>query len=134
MANFFLDNEDLQFLFNHINLAEIAAVQEDNFTRDRGNGCEYAPADAADAIDNYRRVLTIVGEIAGDHIAPRAEKVDHEGNRLNPDGTVALNDSVRENIEILAKADLMGFTLPRKYGGLNCPCLIYTMAIEMVSR
>ena len=28
----------------------------------------------------------------------------------------------------------MGFTLPRKYGGLNCPNLIYTMATEMVSR
>ena len=28
----------------------------------------------------------------------------------------------------------MGFTLPRKYGGLNCPCLIYTMATEMISR
>ena len=28
----------------------------------------------------------------------------------------------------------MGFTLPRKYGGLNCPSLVYTMATEMVSR
>ena len=28
----------------------------------------------------------------------------------------------------------MGFTLPRKYGGLNCPNLIYTMAIEIISR
>ncbi|MGQ9648669.1 MAG: acyl-CoA dehydrogenase family protein [Phycisphaerae bacterium] len=134
MANFFLDNEDLQFLFNHLDLAEIAAVQEDNFTRDRGNGFEYAPVDAADAIDNYRRVLALVGEIAGDHIAPRAEKIDHEGNRLNPDGTVTLNENVRENLKVLAKADLMGFTLPRRYGGLNCPCLIYTMAIEIVSR
>src|SRR5512134_2506318 len=106
MANFFLDNEDIQFLFDHINLAEIAAVQEDNFTRDRGNGCEYAPADAADAIDNYRRVLTIVGEIAAEQIAPRAEKVDREGNTLNPDGTVTLCDEVRQNIEALAKADL----------------------------
>ena len=28
----------------------------------------------------------------------------------------------------------MGFTLPRSYGGLNCPNLIYTMATEIVSR
>jgi alkylation response protein AidB-like acyl-CoA dehydrogenase len=28
----------------------------------------------------------------------------------------------------------MGFTLPRKYGGLNCPILIYTMASEIVAR
>ncbi|MBI4582351.1 MAG: acyl-CoA dehydrogenase family protein, partial [Planctomycetes bacterium] len=35
---------------------------------------------------------------------------------------------------VLAQADLMGFTLPREFGGLNCPSLIYTMAIEMISR
>jgi alkylation response protein AidB-like acyl-CoA dehydrogenase len=34
----------------------------------------------------------------------------------------------------MSEADLMGFTLPRKYGGLNCPNLIYTMATEIVSR
>ena len=28
----------------------------------------------------------------------------------------------------------MGFTLPRQYGGLNMPTVIYSMAIEMVSR
>jgi len=41
---------------------------------------------------------------------------------------------VRENLKKLAQADLMGFTLPRQYGGLNCPNLIYTMATEIVSR
>jgi 3-(methylthio)propanoyl-CoA dehydrogenase len=132
MANFFTDNEDIQFLFNHMDLAQVAGVQEDSFTRDRDS--EYAPRDAADAIDNYRRVLAIVGEIAANHIAPRAEQVDHEGNTLNPDGTVSLNDGVRENLDVLAQADLMGFTLPRQFGGLNCPNLIYTMAVEIVSR
>jgi class 3 adenylate cyclase len=28
----------------------------------------------------------------------------------------------------------MGFTLPRRYGGLNCPNLVYTMANEIISR
>ncbi len=134
MPNFFLDNDDIQFLFSHIDLAEIASVQEDGFTQIDGPGREYAPVDAADAIDNYRRVLKIVGDVAGNIIAPRAEKVDAEGNTLNEDGTVTLNDSVRENLKALAQADLMGFTLPRQYGGINCPNLVYTMAIEMVSR
>lgn len=132
MANFFTDNEDIQFLFGHIDLAEIAAAQEDDFAQT--DGAEYAPVDAADAIDNYRRILTIVGDVAANLIAPRAEQVDHEGNVLNEDGTVTLNPLVRQNLEDLAKADLMGFTLPRKYGGLNCPNLIYTMATEIVSR
>ena len=121
MPNFFEDNEDIKFLFDHIDLAEVAAVQENNFTRNDGPGSEYAPLDAEDAVDNYRRILQVVGDIAGNHIEPRAERVDAEGHTLNEDGTVALNEAVRENLKVLAQADLMGFTLPRKYGGLNCP-------------
>ncbi|GMU21179.1 MAG: acyl-CoA dehydrogenase [Phycisphaerae bacterium] len=134
MANFFTDNADIQFLFSHLNLAEVAAVQEDDFTQNSGLGADYAPVDAADAIDNYRRILEIVGDIAGNQIAPRAEKIDAEGNALNDDGTVSLHEGVRENIKALAQADVMGFTLPRRFGGLNCPNLVYTMAIEIISR
>ena len=134
MANYFLDNDDIQFLFKHIDLAELARIQEDDFTRNGDGDGDFAPLDAADAIDNYRRVLEIVGEVAADVVAPSAEQVDHEGNTLNEDGTVTLHPLVQENLNRLSQADMMGFTLPRRYGGLNCPCLIYTMATEMISR
>ncbi len=133
MPNFFLDNDDILFLFNHLDLAELARVQERGFV-DAQAGVDYAPVDEPDAIDNYRRVLEIVGDVAGNVIAPRAEQIDDEGNTLNEDGTVTLHPLVADNLRRLGQADLMGFTLPRKYGGLNCPNLIYTMAIEMVSR
>ncbi len=132
MANFFLDNEDIQFLFHHIDLGELAKLQEDGFAA--GNGDDYGPTDAADAVDNYRRILSIIGEVAGEMIAPNAETVDREGNTLNDDGTVTLHPLVAENLRRLTQADLMGFTLPRKYGGLNCPTLIYTIATEIISR
>ncbi|MFH1419189.1 MAG: acyl-CoA dehydrogenase family protein [Planctomycetota bacterium] len=134
MPNFFKDNDDLQFLFRHLDLTRIAEAQEDGFQPTDGPGSEYAPTDAADAVDNYRRILEIVGDIAANHIAPRAEQVDQDGNTLNEDGTVTLGAHVRANIDTLAKADLMGFTLPRKYGGLNCPNAVYSMATEIVSR
>jgi alkylation response protein AidB-like acyl-CoA dehydrogenase len=134
MPNFFLDNDDIRFLFDHADLAELAQVQEDNFADARQRSIDYAPADAADAIDNYRRILEIVGDVAGNLVAPRAEQIDREGHTLNEDGTVALHPLVADNVRRLAQADLMGFTLPRRYGGLNCPNLIYTMAIELVSR
>jgi hypothetical protein len=133
MPNFFTDNDDIRFLFQHFDLAELARIQERDF-EDARAGVDYAPADEAEAIDNYRRVLEIVGDIAGNTIAPRAEQIDQEGNTLNQDGTVTLHPLVADNLRRLAQADLMGFTLPRKFGGLNCPNLIYTMAIEMVSR
>ena len=133
MANFFLDNEDIQFLFKHIDLAELARLQEDDFA-DGQRASDDAPVDAADAIDNYRRILEIVGQVAGEMIAPNAEQIDREGNTLNDDGTVTLHPLVAQNLKRLTQADLMGFTLPRKYGGLNCPNLIYTMATEIISR
>ena len=131
MANFFLDNQDIQFLFQHLDLKELARLQE--YFAENG-AADYAPVDEADVIDNYRRVLEIAGQVAAETLAPHAEDVDHEGNTLNENGTVTLNPKVQENLDRMAQADLMGFTLPRKYGGLNCPNLIYTMANEIVSR
>ncbi len=135
MANFFLDNEDIQFLFNHIDLAALARIQEDDFKKVGTAGdADYGPLNAADAVDNYRRILTILGEICGEMIAPHAEQVDREGNTLNEDGTVTLHPLVQKNLDRLTQGDMMGFTLPRKYGGLNCPNLIYTIANELVAR
>ena len=134
MANFFLDNDDIQFLFNHIDWPSWPAFRRTILSHAADDPSGYAPQDAADAVDNYRRILEIVGEMAGDMIAPNAEQVDHEGNTLNDDGTVTLHPLVQQNLDRLTQADMMGFTLPRKYGGLNCPSLVYTMANEIVSR
>ncbi|MEN6452494.1 MAG: acyl-CoA dehydrogenase family protein [Thermoguttaceae bacterium] len=134
MANYFLDNDDIQFLFGHIDVAELARIQEDGFVHSNGDPAGYGPHDAADAVDNYRRVLEIIGEVAGEVVAPNAEQVDREGNTHNDDGTVTLHPLVQQNLERLTQADMMGFTLPRRFGGLNCPCLVYTMATEMISR
>ncbi len=131
MGNYFLDNQDIQFLFDHIDLRELARLQED---RTLAGNPDYGPSDAEDAVDNYRRILEIVGQIAADSIAENAETIDLEGNTLNEDGTVTLHPLVRDNLKRLSQADLMGFTLPRKYGGLNCPNLVYTMANEIISR
>ncbi len=133
MPNFFTDNDDIRFLFDHLDLGELARVQERDFADARA-GVGYAPVDEADALDNYRRILEITGDLAGRIIAPRAERVDAEGNTLNEDGTVTLHPLVADNLRRLAQADLMGFTLPRRYEGLNCPNLVYSMAIEIVSR
>ena len=131
MANYFSDNQDIKFLLDYFDLKEIAAIQE----RETPNGdADYAPRDLDDAVDNYRRVLEIVGEISAETLAKNAEKVDEEGNTLNENQTVTLHPLVQENLDKMSRADLQGFTLPRKYGGINCPTLIYTMATEIVAR
>ncbi len=131
MANFFTDNADLQFQFKRLHIQEVVEIAEHGYTE--AAEYNYAPTDYEDALDNYRKVLEIVGDITGNFIAPRAAAVDEEGCHFE-DGRVRYARGTREALDQLTKAELMGFTLPRRYGGLNFPTSIYTMAIEMVSR
>jgi len=132
MANFYTDNEDIRFLLKHIDLGELARLQEEDFRF--AEQCEYAPADAAEAVANYKLVLEALGQLCGDFIEPRSESIDEEGNTLCEDGTVRYAKGMAECLEALAKADVMGATLPYRFGGLNFPNLVYTVATEMVSR
>ena len=93
----------------------------------------YAPQDHEDAMDNYDRVLEIVGEICGDVIAPNAEGVDREGATCR-DGHVHYASGTEQNLDALRKAGLMGMSMPRRYGGLNFPSVTFMLAADMVSR
>ena len=131
MANFFTDNPDILFQFDYLDLSRAADAMEDSYAD--AQHFDYAPANAAEAVADFRRVLELVGQISGDFIAPRAEDIDRTGNRIE-NNRVIRPVGMDECLNILGQADLMGFTLPRKYGGLNFPNIIYIMATEMVSR
>src|SRR5512136_3500003 len=113
-------------------LRQLAELYEEGFRFSQEH--DFAPGDAEDAVDNYRRILTSLGELAADVIAPTATHTDRVGNVLNPDGSVSYAPGIAEAMTRLSQADLMGFTLPYRFGGLNCPQLLYTMRNEIVSR
>ncbi len=54
-------------------------------------------------------------------IAPTAAETDRVGNVLNDDGSVSYAPGIADAMQRLGQADLMGFTLPYRFGGLNCP-------------
>ena len=112
-------------------MKRIVELKERNFAD--ANIYDYAPQNTEDAIDSYRRVLDIVGEVCGEVIAANAESVDHEGPRVVNDHVEYASGTVR-NIEALNEAGLGGMTLPRKYDGLNMPVTCFAMANEMVAR
>ena len=132
MANFYRDNDDIQFLFRHIEMGKLAAICEENFKF--ASEFDYAPADTDETIQNYDMVLDSLGQLSADFIAPRAEDVDRQGNTLNEDGSVTYAKGISESLEKLAKAEVMGLILPYRFGGLNFPNLVYSMATEIVSR
>jgi len=132
MPNFYKDNEDIKFLFKHIDLSEITELCEEDFRF--AEKYDYAPANEQEAIRNYDMVLDSLGQLSAEFIAPRAEEVDKEGPTLNDDGSVTYAKGITESLDKLAKADVMGFTLPYRFGGLNFPNVIYSIATELVSR
>jgi len=132
MANFFTDNEDIQFLFEHMNLRHCAELVEDSFRF--ASEFDFAPTDADDAVDSYRHILENIGQIAGDEIDPTAEETDQVGNILEDNGQVTYAPGIANAIKVLGQADMMGFTLPYRFGGINCPQLVYTMSNEIISR
>ncbi len=131
MANFYTDNRDLRFHLNHPVMRKIVRLKEMDY-RDRDQ-YDWAPHDYEDAMDNYDRVLEIIGAICADVIAPNAEDVDHEGPEV-VDGRVRYARGTQENHEALTKAGVIGMNFPRRYEGLNFPMVPYVMAAELVSR
>ncbi len=131
MANFFTDNEDIQFYLSDPRLKRIVELREQGYTENETY--PFAPENFEDAQDNFRRVLSIVGEISAETLAPVASDIDLDGCTL-ADNKVTYAPGAQEALKCFAQADLFGFTLPRRYGGLNFPMTIYMMAIEIVSR
>ena len=131
MPNFFTENQDILFQFENINIQEIVQIIENDYKEI--NDYNYAPADYADAMENYKKILEIAGDIAGNFIAPRAAKVDEEGAIIE-NGKTIYAKGTQENLKQLTDAELMSVEFARKYGGLNFPKTIYLMMVEMVSR
>ncbi|MBW8000981.1 MAG: acyl-CoA dehydrogenase [Planctomycetes bacterium] len=132
MGNFYSDNEDIRFLFKHIELGKLASVIEKDYKF--AKEFDHAPASDEEAIENYGMVLDSLGEMSANFISPRAESVDRQGNTLNEDGSVTYSDGIAGALDQLAKAEVCGCILPHRFGGLNFPNLVYIMATEIVSR
>ncbi len=131
MANFYTDNPDLKHHLNHPLMQKIVALKERDYTD--AEKFDYAPTDFADAMDNYDKVLEIVGDLCGTTIADNAEAVDHQGASCS-DGRAHYADGTVQNLDLCRKAGLMGMAMPRRFGGLNFPITPYIMAAEIVSR
>jgi alkylation response protein AidB-like acyl-CoA dehydrogenase len=129
--NFFTDNPDIQWHFNHLDLEDVVASLEHDYTEAAQS--DDAPLSYPDALEGYRSVLEMMGAITAREIAPLAPEVDREGAHFE-NGEVTYAKGTARAMGILAKSSLMGMMLPRRYNGLNFPGLLYSMAIEMVAQ
>ena len=130
MANSYTDIPEIKFHMEHPMMQRIVELKERNF-EDKGK-YNYAPEDFEDAMDNYDKVLEVVGDINANVIAPNAEDVDLEGPHCE-NGRVRYASKTYDNLDATRKAGLNGMTMPRRYEGLNLPVTVYTAANEIVS-
>ena len=129
--NFFLDNPDLQLRLENLDLREVLELKEKGYAE--SDVYPTAPRNYADAKDNYRIVLDVLGEICGERVAPRAAEADEEGAHYE-DGEVTYAAATLDAIDALKQAELFGAMLPREFGGLNLPESVYSMMVEIVAR
>ncbi len=131
MSNYYTDNAALKFQLSHPLMKKIVALKERNYADKEKY--DIAPRDFEDAIDNYDKVLEIIGEISGEIIAPNAEGVDKEGPQV-VNNRVIYASGTQQNQDALTQAGVYGMALPRQFGGLNFSMLPYVMSGEIVSR
>ncbi|MBN2146967.1 MAG: acyl-CoA dehydrogenase family protein [Anaerolineales bacterium] len=129
--NFFLDNQDLQFRLDHLDLSEVVEIKEKGY---RYNS-QYptAPRSYRDAMHNYHLMLEVLGEICAQVIAPLAAEADEQGAQFH-DGQVEYALPTQAALRALQQSGLNGAMLPWEHGGLNLPESIYQIMVELVSR
>ena len=130
MANYYTDQPEIAFHLEHPLMKRIVELKERNYAdKDK---YEEAPVNYEDAIENYKRILDITGDVAENIIEPNSESVDLEGPHFI-DNRMHYASKTYENLDATRKAGLWGVSMPRQYGGLNLPNVVFSMLSEMIS-
>lgn len=130
MANYYTDYPEIEFHLNHPLMKRVVDLKERNYVEK--DQFEDAPVNYEDAIENYKRLLDITGDVAANIIEPNSEDVDLEGPHLE-NGRMIYASKTFENLDATRKAGLWGLSMPRRYGGLNLPNAIFSMASEIIA-
>ncbi|MBU0289149.1 acyl-CoA dehydrogenase family protein [Hallella faecis] len=130
MANYYSDHPEIEFHLNHPLMQRIVELKEREYVdKDQFDD---APVNYDDAIENYKRLLDITGDVAANILEPNSESVDLEGPHLE-DGRMIYASKTYENLDATRKAGLWGISMPRRFGGLNVPNTVFSMLSEVIA-
>ena len=130
MANYYSDHPEFDFYLNHPEMRRVVDLREKGYA-DKDQ-YEDAPVNYEDAIENYKRILDITGDVAANIIEPNSESVDLEGPHLENKRMIYASKTY-ENLDATRKAGLWGISMPRRYGGLNLPNTTFSMLSEIIA-
>lgn len=130
MANFFKDNEDLQYYFDKgVDWDSLVRLTEHEFANAETEGF----STTEEAVGFYREIIEMFGEFVATEIKPHEREIDEEGVAL-VDGEVVFSDRLQSIFEKIKALDLHGLPVPRELGGMNAPLLLYFLNSELMAR
>ena len=128
MSNFFTDNDDLQWYFEHgidwKTLFEQTSVLD-------GDDSEFTTWQ--DARVFWRDIAELIGGFAAEEIAPHQAEIDTQEMHI-VDGRVVMAPRVETIFEGLKQLEIHGMCLPQQLGGMNCPLMLYFLSAELIAR
>jgi len=128
MANFFTDNDDLLYYFDRgIDWSSLVNVTEYGYRTADGF------KNPSEAVQFYREVAESMGELVAEQVAPRAANIDRADTHLE-NGEAVESADTRAIFEAFKAAELHKLCIPREFGGLNAPLLLYFLGAEMMAR
>ncbi|MEM7138277.1 MAG: acyl-CoA dehydrogenase family protein [Myxococcota bacterium] len=130
MANFFKDNEDLQYYFDKgIDWEPLVRITEHDFSDADAGGHE----NLTEAMTFYKDIAEMVGQFVAEEIKPYEKEVDEKGVQL-VDGEVVFPERLQGIFDKIKDLELHGLTVPRELGGMNAPLLLYFINSEVMGR
>lgn len=128
MGNFFLDNDDLRFYFEkELDWASLVELTEHGYRTEDGF------KDAKSAVEFYRQVAEMVGELVADEVAPHAAEIDRQAVHMK-DGEAHFPPRLQGIFERIKGLEMHGLCLPRELGGMNAPLVLYFINAEVMAR
>jgi alkylation response protein AidB-like acyl-CoA dehydrogenase len=128
VANFFRDNDDLLFQFQHgIAWDEIVELTENGYSLPDG----FKNLEEARAF--YEEVMDATGEFVAEQIAPKGLALDRKGTHL-VDGDVKFSEEGEAILRGMKELGLFGLIVPRELGGSNAPAALYFTSSEVIAR
>lgn len=128
MASFYDDNEDLRWYVERgIDWEPLVRWTEYDWKAPDGF------RDTGEALEFYKEILSLVGQLSADEIAPRWRELDRAHPHVR-DGDVVQAPVVDEVFAQLGEIGLHGLCLPRELGGMNAPLMLLQLNNELLAR
>lgn len=128
MSSFYDDNEDLRWYVERgIDWEPIVRWTEYDWA------APDHPKDTAEAVETFKEILSLVGTVSAEEIAPRWRELD-QGHPKLVDGQVVESAASQEVMATLGELGLAGLCVPRELGGMNAPLLLFQLTQELIAR